>query len=329
MHVLMMTRFYLNGQTTHAFELSHALQKKGHSVFLIASRLDHPGYALWLNKKNIPFSRTHQPLALLETLRQMQFDLIHNHSAHTLEAGLQLSSELKIPIAATCHYLDFEPLGQLQRADAVVAISQEMAAQLPFSEEKVHVVENGVSIPHNLKLEWRPKHAVLLTRSTSKRAAGYHTLIEMLVNDGWQVTIAGNWRHPMARSVGWVQDPYPLLSTARMVVGTGRSIREGMAAGCVGFVLGDYLDGPVIPENVSQLRKTNFSGRSSRRPPSVDNLASEISALSNRNFPELMHFSFTYARRHFSIDNMAEALIEIYQGLLEKEIHLSCQSIKR
>ncbi|NLM39114.1 MAG: glycosyltransferase family 4 protein [Firmicutes bacterium] len=327
MRILILTRFYLNGQTTHVLELSHALRKKGHAVFLIISRLDHPGYAQWLKEKGIPFSRTHQPLAFLEMLQTMNFDLIHNHSSHTLDAGLQLSKRLRVPIAATCHYLDFEPLELLQRADAVVAISSEMAAQLPLVPEKLHIVENGVPIPHNIDLAWRPKHAVFLSRSSPDRAAGYHTLIDILVEDGWQVTIAGNWRHPKARSLGWVQDPYPLLKNARMVVGTGRAIREGMAAGCVGFVLGDYLDGPVTPESVSSLRNTNFSGRSRRLTPSADNLTRELAQIQDSSFPSLMRFSRTYARQYFSVDSMAAALIEIYRELVEKENHPACQII--
>ena len=46
-----------------------------------------------------------------------------------------------------------------------------MAAQLPLVPEKLHIVENGVPIPHNIDLAWRPKHAVFLSSSSPDKAA--------------------------------------------------------------------------------------------------------------------------------------------------------------
>ena len=66
MRILMLTRFYLNGQTTHVLELCHALQRKAQRLFRAVP--DHPGYAQWLKEKGIPFSRTHRPSYLVNNL---------------------------------------------------------------------------------------------------------------------------------------------------------------------------------------------------------------------------------------------------------------------
>lgn len=312
----MLTRFYLNGQTTHVLELSHSLQAMGHAVFLIVSRLDHPGYINWLREKRIAYSRTDRPLGLLAALKRGQFDVIHNHSAHTLASSLQLSNELQIPLTATCHYLDFEPMEMLERADAVVAISDEMAAHLPISPAMIRVVENGVPIPHHVTLTGRPKKAVVLARMTPNRTEGYHSVVEELVRMGWEVTIAGNWRHPRARSIGWTQAPSKLLHQAQLVIGTGRAVREGMAAGCVGLVLGDYLDGVVTPNNVRKLRHANFSGRATKRKPTPAEIQRELSELSSTRLLSLMRFSRQYAKEHFDQKDMAIRHIQIYEEVL-------------
>lgn len=313
MRILMLTRFYLNGQTTHVFQLCHALQKRGHKVFLIASRLDHPSYVQWLKKNGIPFSRTHRPASLVHSFRGLRFDVIHNHSAHTLPDSLQLSQALQIPLVATCHYLDFEPLDILGKAHAVVAISEEMAAQLPFPRERIHVVENGVPLPRNVNLTNRPKEAVILARVTPKRRLAYAQMVEVLGEHGWEVTTAGGWRHPGTRSLGWVQNPHPILGRAQLVVGTGRAIREGMAAGCIGFVLGDRLDGVVTPATVEALRRTNFSGRTSSLEPTPEALQGALEELESWGTANLMKFSRQYALDHFGIDKMVDALLTVYR----------------
>lgn len=313
MRILMLTRFYLNGQTTHVLELCHALQRKGHNVFLIASRLDHPGYAQWLKEKGIPFSRTHRPSYLVNNLRVMQFDVIHNHSAHTLEDGLQLSQALQIPLVATCHYLDFEPLDILGQAHAVVAISDEMAAQLPFPREQIRIVENGVPIPRFVNLTNRPKAAVVLARVNEARQRAYAQTVDILREKGWEVMVAGGWRYPGTRSLGWTQNPQLVLERARLVVGTGRAVREGMAAGCAALVLGDMLDGLVTPENAAVLRRANFSGRARSMEPTPSNLRQELAKLESSEAGQLMRFSRAYAQEHFGIDKMAAEIVTVYR----------------
>jgi len=308
----MLTRFYLNGQTTHVLELCRTLQQKGHRVFLVISRLDHPGFAQWLRDRHIPFSRTDRPSSLVHRFSALGFDVIHNHSAHTLHDSLQLSRSLKIPVVATCHYLDFEPLEALGTADAVVAISEEMAAQLPLPPHKVRTVENGVPIPYNVNLSRRPQAAVILARATDSRRTAYARLTDILLEQGWRVAAAGGWRHPSAVTLGWTQNPQPLLERARLVVGTGRAIREGMACGCVGLVLGELLDGIVTPDNVEMLRWANFSGRAMKKEPTPENIRDELGKLSDWGVERLMRFSRAYAVEHFGISQMADALTAIY-----------------
>jgi hypothetical protein len=276
--ILMLTRFYLNGQTTHVLELCHALQRKGHNVFLIASRLDHPGYAQWLKEKGIPFSRTHRPSYLVNNLRVMQFDVIHNHSAH-----------------------------------AVVAISDEMAAQLPFPREQIRIVENGVPIPRFVNLTNRPKAAVVLARVNEARQRAYAQTVDILREKGWEVMVAGGWRYPGTRSLGWTQNPQLVLERARLVVGTGRAVREGMAAGYAALVLGDMLDGLVTPENAAVLRRANFSGRARSMEPTPSNLRQELAKLESSGAGQLMRFSRAYAQEHFGIDKMAAEIVTVYR----------------
>src|SRR5690554_6288520 len=120
MNILLMTRFYLNGQTTHVFSLCQELHRQNHNPYLIASYLHDPSYIQALRTHNIPFSTTTRPLNTLEVLRKMKFSVIHAHSAHSLTAAIQLGRNLGIPVVATCHYLDYQALELLDKVQKVI-----------------------------------------------------------------------------------------------------------------------------------------------------------------------------------------------------------------
>ena len=322
MRILMLTRFYLNGQTTHVFSLCSQLLKSGHQPFLVAANLNHPVYYQWLRNQQIPFSASADPAFVEQLMQKYDFELIHTHSFHTLELALDLGRRHQIPVAATCHYLDFQSLEKLAHADKIITISPEMAETLPLPPDKTVMIENGIDTAA-LKAARLPKEhtvpkAVVVTRMTDNKEPGYAILVIVLINRGWKVQSVGNWRpHYLGIPyTGWQVDLRSTYQTADLVIGTGRSIREGMAAGAAAFVLGDYLDGIVTETNVEVLRHYNFSGRAQKQIPTTQAIVDQIDCLTESNLSKLQVFSYQYAHQHFSQKKMTDAVVAVYQSLL-------------
>jgi glycosyltransferase involved in cell wall biosynthesis len=322
LRILMLTRFYLNGQTTHVFSLCSELLKAGHQPFLAAVNLDHPAYRQWLSSRRIPFTTSAEQHHLDKLMENYSFDLIHTHSAHTLELALDFGRRYQIPAAATCHYLDFEPLDLLAAADKIITISPEMAETLALPAEKTVMIENGVDI-RALRTEQIPRNhsvptALIAVRMTEEKEPGCAELVRALTAQGWKVYSVGNWR-PYYLGIpysGWQVNLTALYQAADLVIGTGRSVREGMAAGAACFVLGDYLDGVVTEANVELLRHYNFSGRAAKQLPDPQVIAAQVEYLSKTNLAELQEFSASYAQEHFSLQEMTDAVISVYRSLV-------------
>lgn len=316
MNILMLTRFYLNGQTTHVLALCSELAKMGHNLILCIENLHHPGYIQWLRKQRLKYVTTSDPSNLEYLIKKYQIEVIHTHSAHTINVSLNLGKQYHIPVIATCHYLDFPPIEQLNEATQVIAISEEMKQTLKLPDYKTVMIENGINtnqLKPVINKNLSPK-AVIITRMTKEKEPGYIHLTNILINSGWHVKSIGNWRPPYGTTyVNWMVDLTDQLNQADLVVGTGRTIREGMAAGCSALILGDYLDGLVTPENVENLRKYNFSGRATKQIATIEALTKVILKLTPLKLRELQKFSYEYSR-NFSIRKMSNQILEIYRS---------------
>lgn len=315
MRILIVTRFYKNGQTTHVVDLCSELIRQKHQVILIITHLYDPVYLGWLRDRKIPHLVTSDPYKLRKHIQEWRPQIIHNHSAHTLQATLLLGRELHIPTLTTVHYLDFAPRELLQEQDGAIFISKEMEEHFGSLDIPTFVVENGITIPQGTppRHSWK-KRALFLAQVTKEKESNFQVMAQSLLEWGWTITSAGNWRYRGINSLGWVNDVSPLLRQADLVVGTGRTVREGMAHGAAVWVLGAYSDGLVTPENVEKLRRTNFSGRTTREIFSPKAAALDLREPSLERFSKLGNFGRQYAQEHFSLEAMVKKLIPIYQA---------------
>lgn len=316
--ILLTTRYYLNGQTTHVFTLCSELLRQGHEILLVITHLDPFQYAPFLRQAKIPFTTNTDPERLLNLLKNWQPELIHNHSAHTLTLTLELGHQLQIPTLSTIHYLDFQPLELLEKQDAVIFISEEMKELFSNLTIPGYVIENGVPLPQG-KVQNKPweKNALFLAQVSTEKEKNFRAMAESLLAWGWNVTSAGNWRFPGVNYLGWVNNAELLLEQNNLLIGTGRAIREGMASACTCWILGEYSDGLLTPERIERLQKTNFSGRQTKSQFSPYDAAPFLQHPSPSVFQTLGDFGRSYARQHFSIKAMVEKLSLLYQTLYE------------
>ena len=320
MRILVTTRFYKNGQTTHVTDLCSELIRQGHEVLLILTQLHDPPYTSYLQKMEIPHVTTTELGRLQASIhrRLPRPHIIHNHSVHTLKLAERLGEQLEIPLITTVHYLDFDPQ-LLKKQDAVVLISGEMEQSFGKLDVASFVVENGVPVPKDVSpsCSWNKK-AVFLAQVNPAKEGNFQAMTETLLTWGWNIHSAGNWRYPGVICHGWVNDVEPLIRSSDLVIGSGRAIRQGMASGKPCWVLGAYSDGLVTPENVADLEWTNFSGRFSKEPFSPRKAAKDLKKPLTGKMLTLGAFGRKHAEEHFSIEGMVEKLVTIYENCLGK-----------
>ncbi|NMB21336.1 MAG: glycosyltransferase family 4 protein [Firmicutes bacterium] len=320
MRVILTTRFYKNGQTTHVTDLCTELMRQGHQVLLIINHLHDPPYARWLQETMIPHVTTTELGKLKKSIHRLlpQPHIIHNHSVRTLPLANTLGKIFQIPKVTTVHYLDFDA-NLLCTQDAVISISQEMQAQLKKLGITSHVIENGVRIPKQLSTRntWK-KAALFLAQVTPAKEANFRQMTESLLDWGWTITSAGNWSHRGVTAHGWINDVGAVLRDSDLVIGSGRAVRQAMAWGKPAWVLGTYSDGLVTPENIVQLEETNFSGRFSKQPFSRSKASVYLENPSPKEMQELGHFGRRHATEQFSIERMVKKLVLIYESCLLK-----------
>lgn len=321
MRIIVTTRFYRNGQTTHVTDLCTELIRQGHQVLLIMNQLHDPGYVRWLRQTKIPYVTTPDLGKLRKCVERWLPNphIIHNHSHHTLPTADALSNLLQIPSITTVHYLNFQSTSLLKRQNGVIVISREMQRIFQDMQVTTYVVENGIPLPQRLPLmkPWRQR-ALFLAQTTPEKEKNFRSMTESLLEWGWNVSSAGNWRHEGITYYGWINEIGFLLRQTNLVIGTGRAVREAMAWGIPAWVLGAYCDGLVTPENAAQLEETNFSGRSSRRPFSRSEAASYLKEPSPQVLEALGTFGKRRAQEHYSIQNMVEKVLAVYGEYLPK-----------
>lgn len=313
MRILLASRFYLNGQTTHVLNLAKELKSLGHSVFLVLSYMNHSPTIEYLQKERIPFSAN--PNLERALVKGPPFDSIHTHSCHTILQALTLGSSHKLPVVASCHYLSFEPVNLLKKATQVVLISPEMKREMNL--EQALVVENGVVIPKQKSLQKRKsKLLVVIGQMTKGKLPALINLKHAVESWGGQLVFIGSShvRLPIPH-LPWQVDLSDVFLKQPYIVGTGRTIREGMAHGCTCIVLGETLDGILTPHTVEAFRRCNFSGRANNEEPSRENLLKLLTTLDSLSIEELGTFGQKYAREHFCSKVMAREIEKIYQRL--------------
>lgn len=317
-----MTRFYRNGQTTHVFDLCAELLQLGHRVLLALTELNDVVFLQRLKQEGIPHLLTSNGESLFKQISKWRPEIIHSHSAHTLPAAVQLGRQLDIPTVSTVHYLDFKPRDLLEEQAAVILISQEMRTHFADLPVPTFVVENGVRVERfkTRGKRWR-QLALILGQVTPEKRENFLELTQHLLRWGWEVYSTGDWPLPGVRHLGWIHDVAPLLKRANLVVGTGRAIREGMAAGCAAFVLGTHCDGLVTPENAARLRETNFSGRTFLAPFRLADAAC-LAQPDPQYLQDLGKFGRRYALQHFSSRRMAQLVEQVYRSALAQQAKL-------
>lgn len=209
--------------------------------------------------------RTTEELIVLAEKRQVS--RIHAHSPLTLNASLEAAKRLSIPLIITLHGLiDWAAHfpDALTYAAHIIATGPETARSAgPAFQKKITTIYNGINLErfHPARCnssDTGPLRVLYYGRTKGSDAQGLIALdkaIGLMRKQGSNVdarmvgraagVFAGNFHQ-----YGWLDDPLPVLQWSEVVFGRGRSLREAMACGNVGFLLGEGYGGLLALERM-------------------------------------------------------------------------------
>lgn len=267
MRILLLNRWYPSGQTTHVDSLACALARLGHEVVLglLGVRSAEQAARLFTAEArgNVRMVARRTMLDLYNELQPLEPDVIHAHSTSTWVLGGHLAEGTSAPLVVTSHGLgigSFEERAVASQVRAVVcpgARTAEMAPRIFGSQARVHVIDNGIDLEHFVpKSKSATPRVVYLGRVDAGRRLGFDIFRGVAAKLSAEVLVVGTGPEDRsgngASSLGWIRDSAEVLREADIVLGIGRSLREALACGAVGVVLGKSYHGIVTPERVAE-----------------------------------------------------------------------------
>lgn len=335
MDVLMVTAdLFTSGLTTHVLSLARALRRRGHRVHLA---LTHPptvghhrkAYLRELEQAEVRTLVLPPPAAVVDWCQRpgTHYDLVHVHSARSLEHGQRLAAAMGIPLVVTCHGLGlqqphFRPA--LEAAARLICVGPRIAATLDHFRDKLAIIGNGVDLqrfrPGVREAAFTILYAGRVDRRKRPGVIALCHAVDRLPADV-RFWVASNRPLPSRRAehLGWRPDVHRYMARAHVVVGTGLAVREGMASGTACLVLGHRYHGLVDPESLSEERFPDFSGLDPMdAEPAADAIHRDL-ALLYGNRPLLNRFMESgrrCAEARFSLEAMVDATLRVYQEAL-------------
>lgn len=330
MKILMLSDFFLSGQTTHVFDLAKQLKKLGVEIHIsfgtIHSKLFWTHYIPFLKRNGIAFSEGNKFPPLWKP------NLIHAQSSTLFKRAEQLAARLNVPHIFTCHGLGFthpryRPL--LTSAQAIIAIGPKVAEEVSKYSSKVIIIPNGIDTeifsPPGEVVEPR-KGIIYIGRMEERRIPALKELIKAHKNITKQplnIISDFNPNLPDTSFRPWQVDLLPYLHRFGIVVACGRTAREALSCGNAVLLMQQTYDGIITPQLLER-DDFDFSGNLGRFPFSM--LQNDLRKLVRRTnrLRKIQNWGRSYALTHLSSEQMAKRTLELY-----KEIGHSSQPLAK
>ncbi|NLM46865.1 MAG: glycosyltransferase family 4 protein [Firmicutes bacterium] len=349
MHVLLTTYLVRSGVLTHVWDLVQQLPMHGIDVTVAILQQADKGSASEPGSGREKFSNLLGPISrgsycfyrtaddLAAICRENKIELLHAHSRLVYPASQVAAKRLGIPLVLTLHgvfpWQKFYPSSLLQ-AQAIIAVGPAQAAGTEQVSEKVVIIPNGVDTQYfcpQPSAPWRQGeelHIIWFGRTNGASSRGVAVLdraIYLLRSRGLKIkaTLIGRAAdvcvHEFA-TLDWVSDPLPYLQSGHLAFGHGRSLREAMSCGNVGFLLGHGYGG--------QVEASWFTGDNSRPvsaipeynlpKPDAEVIAADIARFYYNE--KLLEMARIEARRlallYFDVQEMIRKTIAVYENCL-------------
>jgi hypothetical protein len=263
--LISLARFMLGGTETYSVTVGEQLERLGHSVTLHASEAGPVGQEL---------AAAHGlPLAVGDSELPEDVDavLVQDAANSYLLAGRRPGLRQVFAIHGLSGY-EHPPAG-LEHPPPVVVFNDRVGGHAAALASRPRVVR--LRQPIDIE-RFRPRSArtgrarTVLTLSNYLRGPRLEALEDACRDLELELVRLGAFGSPTI-------DPREAMANADIIVGYGRSVLEGMAMGCAGYVW-DYAggDGWVTPENYPALEADGFAGAATETVIDADRLRADL-----------------------------------------------------
>jgi glycosyltransferase involved in cell wall biosynthesis len=336
--VLLTTILVRSGLMTHVVDLATHLESFGVGVCVgvpVVGNIDNDR-SLLTPVAARPIRYYENPLQLAAFVREQGIDLIHAHSPRTFITAYEVAHYLRRPLVITLHsvkdWLALYP-APLGCASRLIAVGQAQARSAgPRFLRKLDVIQNGVDVdrfrPADLESGTTgPLRVLWFGRHDRSNAGGLQALdqaIQALRVTGRDIEArrVGYTAGSTAKALevcGWSDDPVAHLQWGQVAFGHGRSLREAMACGNVGFLLAHGYGGRVGPRWFTEAGYTMDAFAEYAFPdPDPKTLARDLGALNDDRalLARLRREARETAEKVFDVKVMAGLTAQVYSAAL-------------
>ena len=343
MNVLITTIIVRSGVLTHVYDLVRYLQELGTHVSVAV--LISPQVT---KRVNLP---KQQQIRLLGPISQVPHcfytndselatfaldrspDIVHAHSPLCFNTSAALASKLCVPLVLTLHGITLwqkEYAAAFNAARQIIAIGPEVAKSAGKQHtQKIKVIRNGIDINYFIPKDSgcgpnQPLNVTWFGRVNANAADGISSLEKAVLglkNQGLclRAKAVGSTAGVTLKALehcGWQDDPLPLLQKSHIVFGRGRALREAMACGNVGFLLGEGYGGIVKKEWFKdEFRPLSASLKHGYNKTDANQIMYDLQKLyENRDYlQELRREARDIAENFFDARKMVKAVFAAYQ----------------
>ncbi len=338
MRVMLTSIFCKSGLFTHVLDLASKLQSSNGNVLLaILKRTNSPRMSRSISKRlsSITVIEYKNSNDLLIIANKYSADLIHAHSPLVFDHSLDVSLATSVPLVLTVHAVyPWErqfPL-VLNHAKHIIAVGPAQIRCCMQHTMKTSLIQNGIDLtrfhPRSLKnLQVGPLYILWFGRTHGTFSAGAAALdqaITLLQREGKNIIasmvgIAQGVKLAMT-NYGWVDDPVWFLQRNHLVFGHGRALREAMACGNVGYLLGHGYAGMLRTDWFAEKDAIVDAFPQYAFPlASVDMIKDDLNYIyCNRHLlPNLRREARLIAEKHFDLQQMVARVRKVYELCLQ------------
>lgn len=338
MVVLITSILCQSGLMTHVHDLIDYLQSQGLAVAIAYKKVNfmEPEAAEKQLKslKDIPYCIYDSSDQLKKFAQAQAVDLIHAHSYATFDAVSDISVSLDIPLVITLHsvypwQLFFQDT--LKQAEQIIAVGFAQARSAFLYQEKIEIIENGIDTekfhPEDLENGTINKtkniNVLWYGRVDGKLTRGIRILdrlaAELPSNIILQALGSTDYQPRNIKYCSWIDNPVQYLQKSQITLGHGRSLREAMACGSVGLLLGYGYGGLITENHVAQgLSLDAFSQYNFPRPRVQQILEDIIKLATSDNLVELQKQARDIASKFFTLERMGSRVLAVYKKVIAR-----------